>query len=115
MLSGQEEAFGIVFAEAQAMEKPVVSFASGGIGEAVEHGETGFLAAERDWRVSRNIFRCSSKTTIFAASSGSPAANGLCAFSICIRKLPRLRRSTIASWHRTSATRSASLLAQQEN
>ena len=50
MLSGQEEAFGIVFAEAQAMEKPVVSFASGGIGEAVEHGETGFLAAERDWR-----------------------------------------------------------------
>ncbi|MFZ0523495.1 MAG: glycosyltransferase [Candidatus Acidiferrales bacterium] len=48
--SGEEEAFGIVFAEAQAMEKPVVSFATGGIPEAVLHGETGFLAPERDWR-----------------------------------------------------------------
>jgi len=47
--SGEEEGFGIVFIEAQAMEKPVVSFDSGGIGEAVEHGVTGFLAQERDW------------------------------------------------------------------
>lgn len=48
--SGGEEAFGMVFAEAQAMEKPVVSFFSGGIGEAVQHGETGFLAPEGDWQ-----------------------------------------------------------------
>jgi colanic acid/amylovoran biosynthesis glycosyltransferase len=48
--SGEAEAFGMVFAEAQAMEKPVVSFATGGIGEAVLHGETGFLAPDRDWR-----------------------------------------------------------------
>ena len=48
--SGEEEAFGMVFAEAQAMQKPVVAFASGGVVEAVEHGETGFLAPERDWR-----------------------------------------------------------------
>lgn len=47
--SGDSEAFGIVFAEAQAMGLPVVSFASGGIPEAVAHGHTGFLAAERDW------------------------------------------------------------------
>lgn len=47
--SGEEEAFGMVFAEAQAMEKPVVSFATGGIPEAVLHGETGFLAPDRDW------------------------------------------------------------------
>lgn len=47
--SGGEEAFGMVFAEAQAMEKPVVSFATGGIPEAVLHGETGFLAPDRDW------------------------------------------------------------------
>jgi glycosyltransferase involved in cell wall biosynthesis len=40
----------MVFAEAQAMEKPVVSFATGGISEAVLHGETGFLAPDRDWR-----------------------------------------------------------------
>jgi colanic acid/amylovoran biosynthesis glycosyltransferase len=47
--TGGEEAFGMVFAEAQAMEKPVVSFATGGIPEAVLHGETGFLAPDRDW------------------------------------------------------------------
>jgi colanic acid/amylovoran biosynthesis glycosyltransferase len=48
--SGEEEGFGMVFAEAQAMGKPVVSFASGGIVEAVDHENTGFLAPERDWR-----------------------------------------------------------------
>jgi colanic acid/amylovoran biosynthesis glycosyltransferase len=47
--SGDSEAFGLVFAEAQAMELPVVSFASGGVPEAVAHAETGFLMAERDW------------------------------------------------------------------
>ncbi len=46
--SGDSEGFGLVFAEAQAMGLPVVSFASGGIPEAIAHGETGFLAAERD-------------------------------------------------------------------
>lgn len=48
--SGDSEAFGIVFAEAQAMGLPVVSFATGGVAEAVAHGETGFLAVERDWK-----------------------------------------------------------------
>jgi glycosyltransferase involved in cell wall biosynthesis len=47
--TGWTEAFGIVFAEAQAMCLPVASFASGGIPEAVKHGETGLLAEERDW------------------------------------------------------------------
>jgi glycosyltransferase involved in cell wall biosynthesis len=42
------EGFGLVFAEAQAMELPVVSYAVGGIPEAVAHGETGLLAAEGD-------------------------------------------------------------------
>jgi colanic acid/amylovoran biosynthesis glycosyltransferase len=49
-LSGEEEAFGIVYAEAQAMGKPVVAFHSGGVSEVVAHGRTGFLAPERDWR-----------------------------------------------------------------
>jgi glycosyltransferase involved in cell wall biosynthesis len=47
---GDAEGFGIVFAEAQACGLPVVSFASGGIPEAVGHGESGFLAPEGDWR-----------------------------------------------------------------
>jgi glycosyltransferase involved in cell wall biosynthesis len=46
--SGDAEGFGIVFAEAQATGLPVVSFASGGIPEAVAHEKTGFLAPERD-------------------------------------------------------------------
>lgn len=46
--SGHTEAFGIVFAEAQSMGLPVVSFDTGGISEAVEHGETGFLAEEKN-------------------------------------------------------------------
>lgn len=48
--SGEEEGLGMVFLEAQAMQTPVVSFASGGIGEAVEHQVTGFLSNERDWQ-----------------------------------------------------------------
>ena len=47
--SGQSEGFGMVFAEAQAMGLPVVSFATGGIPEAVANGRTGFLVPERDW------------------------------------------------------------------
>lgn len=48
--SGDAEGFGIVFLESQAMGLPVVSFASGGIPEAVANGETGLLAPDRDWR-----------------------------------------------------------------
>lgn len=48
--SGAEEGLGMVFLEASAMGVPVVSFATGGIPEAVKHFATGFLARERDWR-----------------------------------------------------------------
>jgi len=44
--SGASEGFGLVFVEAQAMGLPVASFATGGISEAVAHGETGLLADE---------------------------------------------------------------------
>ena len=53
---GEEEGLGMVFLEAQAVERPVVSFNSGGIREAVHDGVTGFLAAERDCEtLARNI------------------------------------------------------------
>ena len=45
---GDMETFGMVFAEAQAMGLPVVSFAIGGIPEAVAHGKTGLLAPMGD-------------------------------------------------------------------
>jgi glycosyltransferase involved in cell wall biosynthesis len=47
--SGEAEGFGMVFAEAQGMGLPVVSFAIGGIPEVVAHEQTGFLVPERDW------------------------------------------------------------------
>lgn len=45
---GDAEGLGIVFCEAQAMGVPVVSFATGGIPEAVTHGEGGLLAPEKN-------------------------------------------------------------------
>jgi colanic acid/amylovoran biosynthesis glycosyltransferase len=45
--SGDMEGFGMVFAEAQAVGTPVVSFAHAAIPEAVNHGETGLLCPER--------------------------------------------------------------------
>jgi len=47
--SGESEGFGVVFAEANSMGLPVVSFATGGIPEAVAHGESGFLSPAKDW------------------------------------------------------------------
>ena len=45
---GDAEGYPNAFAEAQAMGLPVVSFNADGVREAVAHGETGWLAPERD-------------------------------------------------------------------
>lgn len=65
--SGDAEAFGIVFAEAQAMGLPVVSFASGGIPEAIAHGKAGFLAPERDWQgLAKGIMQLLDNSSLWA-------------------------------------------------
>jgi glycosyltransferase involved in cell wall biosynthesis len=46
--NGDAEGLGMVFLEAQALQTPVVSFASGGVVEAVEHERSGLLSAEKD-------------------------------------------------------------------
>jgi glycosyltransferase involved in cell wall biosynthesis len=43
-----EEPFGLVYAEAMAMKRPVVSLATGGTPEVVRHGETGLLSPRGD-------------------------------------------------------------------
>jgi glycosyltransferase involved in cell wall biosynthesis len=43
-----EEPFGLVFAEAMAMKRPVVALTNGGTPEVVEHGKCGLLSAPGD-------------------------------------------------------------------
>jgi glycosyltransferase involved in cell wall biosynthesis len=47
-LPSVEEPFGLVFLEAMAMQKPVVSLSNGGTPEVVEHGLSGLLAPPND-------------------------------------------------------------------
>lgn len=54
---GESEAFGLVFAEAQALGTPVASFSTGGIPEVVIHNKTGLLCTPRDSnKLAENIF-----------------------------------------------------------
>jgi glycosyltransferase involved in cell wall biosynthesis len=48
MLPSDEEPFGLVFAEAMAMKRPVIALANGGTPEVVEHGKSGVLCPPND-------------------------------------------------------------------
>jgi glycosyltransferase involved in cell wall biosynthesis len=43
-----EEPFGLVYAEAMAMKRPVLAFNNGGTPEVVDHGKAGLLSPPRD-------------------------------------------------------------------
>lgn len=45
---GWQEAFGLVYVEAQALGTPALGYASGGVPEAIEHGVTGWTVPEGD-------------------------------------------------------------------
>jgi len=56
--NGDSEGLGMVFAEAQAMGVPVVSFEHGGIPEVVQNGVTGVLVPEKDYEaLARGLLR----------------------------------------------------------
>jgi colanic acid/amylovoran biosynthesis glycosyltransferase len=76
--SGDAEGFGMVFIEAQAMGLPVVSTLSGGIPEAVKHGETGLLVTRGRFRraLARRFCADAGRGTV-AALQRSPAGDGL--------------------------------------
>lgn len=55
---GAREGFGMTFREAAAQARPVVAYDSGGVGEAVQHGVTGLLAAEgHEEEAARHVVR----------------------------------------------------------
>lgn len=87
--SGASEGFGLVFLESQAMGLPVASFATGGIPEAVIHGQTGLLARERDVKaLALNI--------LFLLSSDSAWARFSEAGKRRVRELFDIHRQTAA-------------------
>jgi len=72
---GRQEAFGMVFAEAQSVGTPVVSTRSGGIPEAVSDGQTGLLVDEGDVHgLADALIRVLSEDGRWAAFSAAGAA-----------------------------------------
>jgi colanic acid/amylovoran biosynthesis glycosyltransferase len=68
--NGESEGLGMVSLEAQAMGRPVVGFRTGGIPEAIKHGETGLLANEgNSHELGESILRYLSEDAFWQASS----------------------------------------------
>jgi colanic acid/amylovoran biosynthesis glycosyltransferase len=101
--NGACEGLGIVFAEAQAMGVPVVSFRHGGIPEVVRHGETGLLAPEGDHELlAAYLLRYLTDDAFWCACSQQAIKWILSSFDLHkqTRKLEELYREAI---HDTSA------------
>jgi glycosyltransferase involved in cell wall biosynthesis len=109
--TGECEAFGLVFLEAQAMGVPVVSYASGGIPEAVAHGETGLLAAEQDADgLAAGIATLLADVALWQRFSAAGRTRVRRAFDLkCqTRGLEQLYRETVARYRVDRAAQSAS-------
>jgi colanic acid/amylovoran biosynthesis glycosyltransferase len=76
--SGDAEGYPNAFAEAQAMGLPVVSFSSDGVREAVAHGQTGFLAAERDTEGLTHYLQKLCADVVLCARMGEAARAHVC-------------------------------------
>lgn len=103
--SGDGEGFGMVFAEAQAMGLPVASYATGGVPEAVENGQTGLLAAERDWQsLAKNILALLQDKNLWQqmSAAGPPRIRSLFDLAAQTRKLEDIYRRVLFERDRKS-------------
>ncbi len=100
--TGDMEGFGMVFAEAQALGTPVVSFAHAAIPEVVSHGKTGLLCPERDVNaLSQSLSRLLDDDALWAQMSQRASVWVKERFDIAnqTRKLEALYDECIASHH----------------
>lgn len=80
---GYVEAFGLVLVEAQATGVPVVAFRTGGISEAVEHGETGLLSEPGDCKdLARNIEGLLCSPELWRRYSDAGRRRAVCLFDL---------------------------------
>jgi colanic acid/amylovoran biosynthesis glycosyltransferase len=108
--TGECEAFGLVFLEAQAMGVPVVAYASGGVPEAVAHSETGLLAPEQDTNgLAAGITALLSEPALWQRFSDAGRVRVRRAFDLKnqTRSLEQLYRETAARYRVDHAAQSA--------
>jgi len=100
------EGFGMVFAEAQAMGLPIAGFETGGVPEAVENGETGFLVGNGDWRdLASKLVLLLKFPSLWGEFSEAAQQRVVRLFDIHEQKfaLERIYQSVLADWNRSTA------------
>jgi glycosyltransferase involved in cell wall biosynthesis len=103
--SGDAEGFGMVFAEAQAMGLPVVSFANGGIPEAVADEQTGFLVREKDDQaLAAKILLLLSNRELWTRMSQAGPVRAKRLFDIRTQatSLENVYKTVLSEWNRSS-------------